>query len=102
MTERRTTIGLALLTAVTLFLSTLAQAQNTLPASHGKERVIFMSGKLTLVGFLFKPDGQGPFPGLIWNHGSERMPDRTPQFDAVGDFRTRRVRGFRADATWSW
>ena len=83
MTERRTTIGLALLTAVTLFLSTLAQAQNTLPASHGKERVIFMSGKLTLVGFLFKPDGQGPFPGLIWNHGSERMPDRTPQFDAV-------------------
>jgi hypothetical protein len=35
------------------------------PAGVSKERVTFQSDHLTLVGFLFKPDGPGPFPGLI-------------------------------------
>ncbi len=48
-----------------------------------KERVTFKSGELTLVGYVYKPAGQGPFPGLIWNHGSERNPAAMPQFDAV-------------------
>lgn len=53
------------------------------PASFSKERVIFKSDTLTLVGFLFKPDGLGPFPALIWNHGSEQSPGTARQFDAV-------------------
>jgi hypothetical protein len=48
-----------------------------------KERVTFKSGDLTLVGYLFKPGGQGPFPGIIWNHGSEKDPDTGPEFDSV-------------------
>jgi len=76
-------IAPALLTALALWLSVPAHPQNAPPATYTKERVTFKSGKLTLVGFLFKPDGQGPFPGLIWNHGSERSPGTTPQFDAV-------------------
>jgi dienelactone hydrolase len=48
-----------------------------------RERVTFTSDNLTLVGFLFKPDGSGPFPGLIWNHGSEKSPGTMRQFDAV-------------------
>ena len=48
-----------------------------------RERVTFTSDNLTLVGFLFKPDGSGPFPGLIWNHGSEKNPGAMRQFDAV-------------------
>jgi poly(3-hydroxybutyrate) depolymerase len=47
------------------------------------ERVIFKSGSLTLVGFVFKPDGPGPFPALVWNHGSEQSPGTMRQFDAV-------------------
>jgi len=52
-------------------------------AAFSKERVTFKSGSLTLVGFLFKPDGAGPFPALVWNHGSERSPGTMRQFDAV-------------------
>jgi carboxymethylenebutenolidase len=50
-----------------------------------KQRVTFQSGRLTLVGFLFKPSGPGPFPAVIWNHGSERNPGTGPQFDAVAE-----------------
>jgi dienelactone hydrolase len=66
-----------------LCLAVPARAQNLPPASYTKERVTFKSDKLTLVGFLFKPNKPGPFPGLIWNHGSEQNPGSAPQFDAV-------------------
>jgi carboxymethylenebutenolidase len=39
------------------------------------ERVTFKSGDLVLEGFLYKPRVQGPFPALVWNHGSEQDPD---------------------------
>jgi dienelactone hydrolase len=48
-----------------------------------KEKVSFNSHGLTLTGFLFKPDGNGPFPAVIWNHGSEANPGGGPQFDTV-------------------
>src|SRR5262245_10628807 len=65
-----------------LWLAAPARAQTAPPATYKKERVTFRSDNLTLVGVLFKPDGPGPFPGLIWNHGSEKDPNRG-QFDAV-------------------
>jgi dipeptidyl aminopeptidase/acylaminoacyl peptidase len=74
---------LALLVMLGLCLAAPARAQDTPPAGYTKERVTFKSGDLTLVGFLFKPDRPGPFPGLIWNHGSEKNPGTSPQFDAV-------------------
>src|SRR5262249_48357352 len=48
-----------------------------------KQRVSFKSGDLTLVGYLFRPDGSGPFPTVVWNHGSERDAGEGPQFNAV-------------------
>ena len=39
-----------------------------------EELVAFQSGALTLHGFLFRPDGDGPFPAVVINHGSERLP----------------------------
>jgi carboxymethylenebutenolidase len=59
------------------------QAAPTLPPGVTKTRVTFKSGDLTLVGYLYKPDGNGPFPGIIWNHGSEQSPGTGPEFDAV-------------------
>jgi carboxymethylenebutenolidase len=41
--------------------------------------VSFPSGDLTLRGFLYKPEGDGPFPAIIWNHGSEKYPGQQPQ-----------------------
>ena len=38
------------------------------------ELVAFPSGALTLHGFLYRPRGDGPFPAVVFNHGSERLP----------------------------
>jgi carboxymethylenebutenolidase len=55
----------------------------TAAPAYNKQRVTFTGGKFTLVGYLYKPDGNGPFPGLIWNHGSDPDPDSLSEFDAV-------------------
>lgn len=52
-------------------------------APFGKQRVTFKNGDLTLVGYLFRPSGTGPFPTVIWNHGSEPNPGGSRQFDSV-------------------
>src|SRR5437868_1676766 len=38
------------------------------------EIVSFPSGKLTLRGFIYKPTGNGPFPAVLYNHGSDKLP----------------------------
>jgi hypothetical protein len=35
------------------------------------ERAQFRSGLLTLWGEVWRPTGQGRFPTVLWNHGSE-------------------------------
>jgi carboxymethylenebutenolidase len=47
------------------------------------QTVTFKGGDGALSGVLYKPQGAGPFPALIWNHGSEKAPDAGPQFDTV-------------------
>lgn len=41
--------------------------------------VTFPSNGLTLKGWLYKPEGAGPFPAVIWNHGSEKNPIAHPE-----------------------
>jgi dienelactone hydrolase len=65
-------------TALLGFSSSAAQGQ-----LFNKQRVTYQNGALTLVGFLYKPNGPGPFPTVIWNHGSEPNPGGGPQFDSV-------------------
>ncbi len=52
------------------------------------ELVSFSSGALELKGFVWKPSGEGPFPALLWNHGSEKLPGTidgvAPHFIAKG------------------
>jgi carboxymethylenebutenolidase len=40
------------------------------PRTLTGEQVSFRSGDLELHGLLYKPDGPGPFPGIVYNHGS--------------------------------
>jgi len=47
------------------------------------EEVTFPSGKLVLHGFLYRPEGNGPFPVILYNHGSEKMPGSKP---TLGEF----------------
>lgn len=35
-----------------------------------KQEVVFQSGELTLHGVVYIPSGSGPFPAVLWNHGS--------------------------------
>lgn len=68
-------VSLLLLGSVwTVSLSGPAAAQPT-PAPM---EVAFPSGDLQLRGFIWKPDGPGPFPALLWNHGSEKLPGWLP------------------------
>jgi dienelactone hydrolase len=60
-----------------------AAARGAQQGAFHKQRVTYKSSDLTLVGFVYKPDGAGPFPTVIWNHGSEKNPGGGPQFDSV-------------------
>jgi dienelactone hydrolase len=66
---------------VTILLAAGARAQQ--PVSFNKRHVTFKSGGLTLAGYLYQPPGPGPFPAVLWNHGSEPDPVGGPQFDSV-------------------
>ena len=46
------------------------------------ETVVFKSGDLTLEGLLWKPTGSGPFPAVLYNHGSGRSYEK--EFAALG------------------
>ncbi len=41
--------------------------------------VAFQSGALTLHGVMWKPEGPGPFPAVVFNHGSEFAPRDLPE-----------------------
>ena len=57
------------------------------PSASGQaarpEEIKFPSGNLVLHGFLYKPQGNGPFPTILYNHGSEQNPGLKP---ALGEF----------------
>ena len=59
------------------------------PDASVPELVTFESGGLTLRALLWKPPGPGPFPAVVFNHGSERDHDThfaliAPQFVREG------------------
>ena len=55
--------------AVLLFSLLFSSVPSSSPSSDS-EVVTFPSGKLTLHGVLYRPDGVGPFPAVVYNHGS--------------------------------
>lgn len=63
---------------LSIFSAPSAKAQSP-PPEAGSQEVTFPSGNLTLHGFLYKVEGDGPLPVILWNHGSERLPGRLPE-----------------------
>jgi dienelactone hydrolase len=59
-----------------------AKARAAAAARANKRVVTFPSGALTLLGLVYEPNGDGPFPALLWNHGS--YGDPTVAFDELG------------------
>jgi dienelactone hydrolase len=50
-----------------------------------KKQIALQSDGLTLEAFVYRPQGPGPFPGLIWNHGSEQDPVGGGEFDNIAE-----------------
>jgi dienelactone hydrolase len=44
--------------------------------------VVFPSDGLDLHGYLWEPSGHGPFPTVLYNHGSEKLPGSKPVLGA--------------------
>src|SRR5260370_10999099 len=42
------------------------------------EEVFYPSGKLRIQAYVYKPAGEGPFPVVIYNHGSRSTRERVP------------------------
>lgn len=60
-----------------LLTCVVAYPQEALPANA--QLVSFPAAGGTLNGFLYVPAGPGPFPAVLWNHGSERRPGEQPE-----------------------
>lgn len=59
-----------ILSALVLMFALAPTAQGR--ASGGPESVVVRSGSVTLHGLLWRPEGHGPFPAILLNHGSGR------------------------------
>ena len=71
-------------TLTLLGLIVFSAAEGTIAQSKPEE-VVFPSDGLQLHGFLWKPEGPGPFRTIVWNHGSEKLPGSQP---ALANFYT--------------
>ena len=77
--QKRALVTIVGLRFLFLFFPVTAPAET--PATPVE--VTFSSGSLVLHGFLYKPEGQGPFPAILWNHGSERRPGWLPELAPI-------------------
>jgi dienelactone hydrolase len=73
----------------------LAGAPSTVsaqPAGEGKRpytQVFYESGKLRIEGYLYRPPGDGPFPVIVYNHGSREGAERSERpFPFIGNLLT--------------
>jgi carboxymethylenebutenolidase len=73
--------------ATLFFVAFVCAASIPLPAasqsSPSPSEATFSNGMLLLHGFLYKPPGDGPFPAVLWNHGSERRPGWLPELAPI-------------------
>jgi hypothetical protein len=55
-----------------------------LPLLCAADIVTFPSGEITLHGVVYRPEGRGPFPAVVYNHGSAAGMLRREVFEAFG------------------
>jgi len=80
-----TWLGLAAVTA-----PAQTNAQTTTQTKPQYTDVFYRSGSLRIEAYLYKPDGAGPFPVVIYNHGSREGHERdSVPFAYIGSMLTR-------------
>jgi carboxymethylenebutenolidase len=73
-----TTVGLPTTTPEATATATPEPAVRPPDPAAREQFVQFPSGEQTLGGFIWKPPGDGPFPAVLYNHGSEQLPGWKP------------------------
>lgn len=76
-------LGVILL-AVGLSRAALDRRKVYVPPSLTGSIVTFPSGSITLHGVIYKPAGAGPFPAILYNHGSAPGMYNNEAFEALG------------------
>jgi carboxymethylenebutenolidase len=73
-----------------LFGVAAAAARGQPDADSAYSEVFYASGNLRIQAYLYKPEGDGPFPAVIYNHGSRDGRERTSvPFQYIGKLLTR-------------
>jgi carboxymethylenebutenolidase len=67
-----------------LIVSVIAALYASTPTWAADVTVTFPSGDKQLHGVLYKPEGAGPFPAVLYNHGSVGGMLSKQAFDALG------------------
>jgi dienelactone hydrolase len=82
-------VSITLLLGVCLCLVATA-ASSQAPADAAYTEVFYLSGSLRIQAYLYKPAGDGPFPVVIYNHGSRPARERlSVPFAYIGRLLTR-------------
>src|SRR6266436_1230395 len=84
-------MGLARLLIISLVCIGASVARGQPEAEPSKyQDVFYASGNLRIQAYLYKPEGDGPFPVVIYNHGSRDGRERASvPFQYVGKMLTR-------------
>lgn len=80
----RRNIRLASIHPVVVSALAVALVIPTKPGTAKGAAVSFPSGNLKLYGLLYKPDGRGPFPAVVYNHGSAPGMISEQAFETLG------------------
>jgi dienelactone hydrolase len=77
-------IGIVVLMICFSIVNVTAQTTNLTGVDSAFKRpvpmaIYYSSDSLKLKGYLYKPEGKGPFPIYMWNHGSVKTPDYDEQ-----------------------
>src|SRR5206468_4875198 len=75
-------IGLVALNASCGSHPSTPSAPGTIPPAVTAREVVFPGGGVDLHGYLWEPPGRGPFPTVLYNHGSEKLPGSKPTLGA--------------------
>jgi dienelactone hydrolase len=82
-------VSATLLLSVCLCL-VAAAAHSQSPTDSAYTEVFYPSGSLRIQAYLYKPNGEGPFPVVIYNHGSRAGRERhSVPFEYIGRLLTR-------------
>src|SRR4029450_9585731 len=81
--RRRWCAGVATVMLVGVAMSVSAQS------APSYTEVFYASGGLRIQAYLYKPEGDGPFPAVIYNHGSRNGRERqSVPFEHIGSLLT--------------